>query len=283
MPPFDGKAMAADVLAAVREFFTRSVAPLEARFTAMESRVAGMPDMILAEFAISPKMAEQIKQAVAEFTESRKDADVRAIAEMLNERVLQIPKPKDGTSVGVEDIRPLVVEEISNSLALVPKPKDGAPGRDAAQIEVAAEIDEAKSYPRGTYAKHANGLWRAFEHTQGMRGWECLVAGVAGIEVLCNHEREFQVVHTLSDGKQFAQTFELPVLIYRGVFAEGREYHRGDQVSWGAHQWHCNAPTTEKPIEGGKAWTLAVKRGRDGKEGPAGPAGKDRIVVKEKA
>lgn len=247
MPPLDSAA----VVAAVRDYVARAIAPLQAKLDALPIPKDGEP---------GPPGKDGAPGLPG------KDGS----------------PGEPGPIVGVEEIRPLVVEEISNTLALIPKPKNGEPGRDAAQIEVAAAIDEAKSYPRGTYARHANGLWRAYETTEGMRGWECLVAGVAGIEVLCNHEREFQVVHTLSDGKQFAQTFELPLLIYRGVFAEGREYHRGDQVSWGAHQWHCNEPTTEKPIEGGKAWTLAVKRGRDGKQGDPGPAGKT-IVVKEKA
>jgi len=44
--------------------------------------------------------------------------------------------------------------------------------------------------------------------------------------------------------------------------------------------FHCNGPEAEgealgKPVEGSKAWTLAVKRGRDGKAGEKGADGKD--------
>lgn len=63
------------------------------------------------------------------------------------------------------------------------------------------------------------------------------------------------------------------VIIYRGVFVEGRKYEPGDTVTWGGSLWHCNSETGEKPGETSKAWTLATKRGRDGKDGKDGDRG----------
>jgi hypothetical protein len=62
-------------------------------------------------------------------------------------------------------------------------------------------------------------------------------------------------------------------LIYRGVFKDGQTYERGDMVTWGGSLWHCDEMTGGKPIEGGKSWTLAAKKGRDGKDGKNGDAG----------
>jgi hypothetical protein len=55
--------------------------------------------------------------------------------------------------------------------------------------------------------------------------------------------------------------------VNRGVYVEGKSYELGDVVTWGGSQWHCNEPTTTRPGDGLKAWTLVVKRGRDGKDG----------------
>lgn len=66
-------------------------------------------------------------------------------------------------------------------------------------------------------------------------------------------------------------TFTFPVEIYRGVFVEGKSYERGDGVTWGGSEWHCNEQTTAKPGDGSKAWTLKVKRGRDGRDGKDAP------------
>lgn len=59
----------------------------------------------------------------------------------------------------------------------------------------------------------------------------------------------------------------LPYMRQQGVYVEGRSYVKGDVVTWGGSQWHCETETTTKPGEGVKAWTLVVKRGRDGKDG----------------
>jgi hypothetical protein len=78
-----------------------------------------------------------------------------------------------------------------------------------------------------------------------------------------------------------------PGLEYCGVFVEGHAYDRGQLVTWAGAGWHCNEPTTTKPGEGSKAWTLMVKKGKDGRDGkdggpgPEGPRGKDWQQVYE--
>ena len=62
-------------------------------------------------------------------------------------------------------------------------------------------------------------------------------------------------------------TFKMPIPIYRQVWTDGRTYELGDSVTWAGSEWHCHTTTTTKPGDGSKAWTLKVKRGRDGKDG----------------
>jgi integrin beta 3 len=65
-----------------------------------------------------------------------------------------------------------------------------------------------------------------------------------------------------------ALSFELgfPVMIYRGVYQPDTDYVRGDAVTFGGSVWICGQPTRARPGETEGAWTLAVKRGRDGKD-----------------
>ena len=44
-------------------------------------------------------------------------------------------------------------------------------------------------------------------------------------------------------------------------------YERGDTVTWAGSLWHCNEPTTTKPGNAQRAWTLCTKHGRDGRDG----------------
>lgn len=55
-------------------------------------------------------------------------------------------------------------------------------------------------------------------------------------------------------------------LSFEGVYQDGQSYEKGHLVTWAGSSWHCNEPTSSRPGES-KAWTLMVKRGRDGKDG----------------
>lgn len=149
----------------------------------------------------------------------------------------------------------------------IPKATPGSDGKDALQIEVLPEIDTAKSYPRGTYASHEGGLWRTYEKSHGMRGWECVMNGVAKTEIKASDDlRTVTFVNVLSDGTVTEKHFDLPVMIDRGVFKHGSTYKPGDAVTWGGSLWIAQEPTADKPGEpGAKGWRLAVKKGRDAK------------------
>jgi hypothetical protein len=149
----------------------------------------------------------------------------------------------------------------------VPKDgKDGEPGRDAFELDVLPAIDFERSYPRGTLAQHQGGLWRAHANTQKWHGWSVIVEGVHEINIERIDERTFSLVATLTGGKSAEQRFTMPVLIYRGVYQPSQTYAAGDTVTWAGSLWHANEETSAKPDQGGGAWTLAAKRGRDGKD-----------------
>ncbi|MNO92529.1 hypothetical protein D3C76_841070 [compost metagenome] len=188
------------------------------------------------------------------------------IVDAVKSAVEALPPAEPGVSVTAEDLRPVITEEVAKALEAITIPKDGEPGRDALQLEILPEIVTDKSYTRGTYAKHLGGLWRSFERTYGMKGWECIVEGLSSASVEQSGERGFELALVLSSGGEVRKCLDLPVMIYRGVFAPG-DYAPGDTVTWGGSLWHCDCATSDKPGElGSKGWRLAVKRGRDGKD-----------------
>ena len=184
--------------------------------------------------------------------------EVRSVLQaMVDDAVGAIPVPRDGRDYDPDVLQKAVLDAVS----ALPAPQDG---RDGTALEILPAIDDQKSFPRGTYATHQGGLWRAYEKTHGMRGWECLVDGVADIDVSMTGERLFSVVVRQSSGQRTEKTFSLPVMLYRGVFRAGETYHPGDTVTWGGSLWHCNSMTGDKPGEAhSSGWTLAAKRGRD--------------------
>ncbi len=57
--------------------------------------------------------------------------------------------------------------------------------------------------------------WRAYEKTHGMRGWECLVDGVAGIDIQHSEQRSFTLTVNRTSGASETKSFDVPVMIYQ--------------------------------------------------------------------
>lgn len=188
--------------------------------------------------------------------EPGKDAepvDLKAVAALV-----EVPQPQE------IDLKALAIE--AAALIPVPEVKEPEHGRDALHLEILPGIDEAKTYPRNTYAKHDGGLWRSFEQTNAMRGWECIVEGLKAVSVTQDGDREFSVSLVKSSGAEVVQKFALPIQIYKGVHRDGDEYQAHDTVTWGGSQWtSTKAENTDKPGSS-DAWTLCVKAGRNGKD-----------------
>ncbi|SSF81217.1 Carbohydrate binding domain [Klebsiella pneumoniae] len=239
---------------------------------------------------VRPLLQELVTAAVGEIPVPRdgKDYDPAVLKQAVDDAVAALPPAQDGKSVTPEDVRPLLQELVTAAVGEIPVPRDGKDydpavlkqavddavaalppaqdGRDALQLEIQPFIDEGKSYSRGSYATHNGGLWRAYEKTHGMRGWECIVDGVSDVDISMNGQRNFIVTVNRASGASEKKSFDIPTMVYRGVFKSGDEYLPGDTVTWGGSLWHCDEQTQDKPGEtGSKGWTLAAKRGRDGR------------------
>lgn len=239
---------------------------------------------------VQPMLQEMVDKAFSAIPTPKdgKDYDPallkQAVDEAVSDAFRSIPVPQDGKSVTAEDVKPMLEELVAAAMPVLPDVKallgeavaaippaepgrDGEDGRDALALEILPSIDEGKSYPRGSYATHKGGLWRSYEKTHGMRGWECVVDGVAGVEIERSDQRCFTLTVNRTSGSSETKTFDVPVMIYKGVFKSGQEYRAGDTVTWGGSLWHCDEHTQDKPGEtGSKGWTLATKRGRDGRD-----------------
>lgn len=197
---------------------------------------------------------------------------------------------RDGKDIAPDEIKSLIAELLPDALTGIektltaavetllkdmPQPKDGAPGRDgvdgqdgrdALQLHILPDIDESKSYSRGTYATHKGGLWHAHSKTHGMRGWECVVDGLASIEVLTydNDDRTIGLVMNRSSGDTFLKNLTLPIMIYRGIYSADQGYKKDDSATYAGSLWVAREDTTDVPGTS-EAWKLCAKKGRDAK------------------
>lgn len=142
---------------------------------------------------------------------------------------------------------------------------EGAPGRDGR--------DGQPGVPGPPGEKGLDGV-NGRDGIDGTHG----VDGLGFEDLMVEHdgERGFTFCFTKGDVvKRFP--FEIPCVLYRGVFEQGRTYAKGDSVTFGGSQWIARDATAEKPGIGATPWQLAVKAGRDGREGKQGTIGQQGV------
>jgi len=166
-------------------------------------------------------------------------------------------KGEPGESVPESVVLEMVKEAVSQ--IEIPKPQDG---KDALELDL-VRLDEEKSYPPKTWAQYRGGIWRSHSQTEGMKGWECILAGHASTRVERPDLRTAKVIHTDSKGVETVEEHKYPGMLYRGQYKEGETYEAGDVVTRGGCAWHCNVDNPDGLPGNTKDWTLMVKKGRD--------------------
>lgn len=209
-----------------------------------------------------PVDMEALAKAAAEFVQLPK-IDIALLAAEAA-KLVDVPEPIPGKDADPVDLHALA--RSAADLIVVPEVRPAEDGRDAIDVEILPAIEEEKQYPRGTYAAHRGGLWKSYERTHGMRGWECIVDGIDGVSITQDGDREFSVSLVKSSGHEVVQKFALPIQIYKGVYRDDEAYDAHDNVTWAGSQWtSTKAENTDKPGTS-DAWTLCVKAGRNGKD-----------------
>lgn len=61
------------------------------------------------------------------------------------------------------------------------------------------------------------------------------------------------------DGRDGVAGIDGASLVYCGVHVPDKKYVVGEFVTYQGSLWHCNEPTTNRPGDGSRSWTLAVK------------------------
>lgn len=297
-------ALAQRMVGAVKVHTARAQSAVTSRIAVLEKEVAGCARG--RELSDDPEflrsVSERVRAGIRE-PEDGKDADMDALRQAalaeVNKLVDAIPKPKDGASVDETTVKRMVEAEVEACVAALPKPRDGkdvdyaavrghileivnqavaalpAPrdGRDAAELDILPSLDENKSYRRGTWARHANGLLRAARQTDALAdksvteaGWDVIVEGVAALLVTQGEDpRAIEVASMLTSGTKAIVAFNIPMVLDRGVYRAETKYAKGDGVTWGGSWWIAQVDEpTDKPGVSAQ-WRLAVKQGERGK------------------
>lgn len=228
---------------------------LNERFHAIENKLSGFSESIAELKRFSDGGVLELSPEVERYLELQ---------------ISNLPKPKDGekgkdAEINPDELKSLINSAVEKALSdiKIPAPRNGEDGKDALELEILPEIDLEKSYCRGTYAIHNGGLWRSFERTKGLRGWEAVVKGLSNIEVEYDEERTVTIKLQTSTDEVISKSIIMPVPIYKEIYREGTQYNKSDCVTFGGSIYIALKDTSSKPGSGNGDWRLAVKAGRN--------------------
>lgn len=245
------------VVAAVRA----ATAPLLTRCAALEAKLATLEARPTFTSELRDSMAESAIALVRRVEAVETRASVPGPAGPAGANGLNGKDGRDG--VDGQDAPTVDLEEVARrAAALVPAGKDGAAGRDGQPGVPGVPGRDGAPGERGE---------KGLDGKDGKDGRNGTVDDLR-FKLVPVTERSFQLY--AGDGVPIeGGLITLDVPLYKGVYAGGTSYGKGDAVTYGGSLWIARDATSDKPGEGATAWQLAVKAGREGREGKPGKDG----------
>jgi hypothetical protein len=220
---------------------------------------------------VRPVIEAAVKEAAAALPkpENGKDADGGEMLGVLREELKEM--------VGGIDLTSVVKTAVDAAVTVIPPAKDGV-GLAGAIIDREGSLvitltnGEAKNLGIvvGKDGKDVDqgGIERAIADAVSKIEVKDGQDGINWDDLTIEQDDARSVIFKYQRGERSKSfTVSFPAVIYRGVFEQDGTYAKGDLVTWDGCLWHCNVDETKtRPIGGAAAWTLAVKKGRDGKD-----------------
>lgn len=157
--------------------------------------------------------------------------------------------------------------------------KDGAPGRDGIDGK-SVTVEDVLPHFQQAFDKWALDFERRAQdiHTRLLASFDKPKDGRDGIDgkdgadglgfddIDITHDGERGFTIAVARGERRKEfSFQLPVVLERGVYKADRQYERGDAVTADGSYWIAQKDTPAGKPGQSSDWRLAVKKGRDGK------------------
>lgn len=198
-------------------------------------------------------------------------AIVRDATEPLKQRIKELeaalenqPTPKDGESITVEDVAPMIREEVAKAVSQIPAPKDG----DSVSVdEVAAVFERRFSDLTLSWERQARDTFERAADKMPIPKDGRDALPLETFDLSLSEDGRTVTVKMQAGETTIEKSLRIPSVIDRGPYKSGNEYEKGDGVTHGGSFWIAQDDKPEGvPGMGGKGWRLAVKKGRDGRD-----------------
>lgn len=248
----------------------QAIAPLRERLVMVETLAKSVP-AVATDPAVVDRLdgveskAQDIRDRVVALETKMASSDVAGRLDAVDGRIARLQERQSAVDVTLSAPDPHTATIERAGLAMTELAKDfGVLRERVAAVEARAPIPGPQGPPGPPGEDGKDGQ----AGRDGLDGKNGTLENVKMVQV---DERSVQFCFKDSGEIIEGGRFTFPVDLYRGVWIEGRTYEAGDSVTWAGAVWHCNDQTRTKPGEGAKAWTLKVKRGRDGRDGKDAP------------
>jgi hypothetical protein len=280
----DAEALAEVTAEIVREHVAKSLAPvleengrLRERIAVLEAREAPAPDVSVIRALVDEAVAAIPPAAPGkdgqDFVPDMAELE-RILDESVARHMAEIERPKDGTSVTLQDVQPLIDEAVDKAVAAIPIAKDGV-GMAGALIDRAGEL--IVTLTDGSTRSLGPVVGRDYDQTVLKRAVAEAVAripvpkdGAPGRDadptvIKQMVEEAVALIPVPKDGKD-AYAGQA-----RGLFDPDAEYRAMDVVSFNGCEWR--AKSDNPGALPGDGWMLSAQRGKPGKQGDPGKPG----------
>lgn len=215
-----------------------------------------------------PRIVQDGKDADPEVTRQMVKEAVAAAMPATADIVALIPIPKDGKSVEIKDVQPIVEKLVSDAVEKI-KPKDGKDGADVVDMVI-----DRNGHLIATLTNGSKDLGPIVgkDGDPGL-GFEDMEVEDGPTSYTVRFKRGDKIKEwvikkpTLADG-------------YKQIWRKGTSYERGNTVTWGGSLFIALADNTDSEPGASDAWKLAVKRGQNGKDHPGGSSTPSTVKLK---
>jgi integrin beta 3 len=258
----DGVEFGNEVVALVRGYVEREVAPLKAENAELKERLAAL------EARPNPEKGDTGEPGVDGVS----------------------PEPEAVAAALLPVAEELIAEAVSKAVADLPPPEKGDPGERGEKGEPGKDGSDGQA---GTDGKDGRGVKDLLIDRDGqlvatMDDGEMKMLGPVigkdgapgrdgrdGFQLedfdcrVLDDDRTLELSFRSGDHEHIA-TLKWPTVIDRGVYKAGEQYDAGDGATWAGSYWIAQRDNPGKPDTPDSGWRLAVKRGRDGKDAKIG-------------
>lgn len=203
-------------------------------------------------------------------------AIVRDATEPLKQKIKELeaalknqPEPKDGESITVEDVAPMIRDEVKKAVSQIPVPKDGKDADMSAPTvdEIAAVFERRFSDLTLSWERQARDTFERAADKMPIPENGRDAIPLESFDLSLSEDGRTVTVKMQAGETQTEKSIRIPSVIDRGPYKQGNEYEKGDGVTHGGSFWIAQDDKPEgAPGMGGKGWRLAVKKGRDGRD-----------------